>query len=248
MPATFFHEEQKQSSSSYTPASPYTEEEGDILDLTEIAEPAPSVEHTTETGEIEKPHHHTPTMAVPSSMPLSNTQLPEGQRQEGEVAHHSFVSTQAGSSTPSLWPENFGDSGSTKKAELAGVPSSYTSTVQPSAPNSPTSLNTSLSTPTFKGNPMAQLQSTSQPSFQEEDLASKETVSSSSQALNKLVQAVKPQVQSVERTGGSAPTLDTLISDLARPLVKQWIDQNLSHMVETMVSREIEKITKNLLK
>lgn len=85
-------------------------------------------------------------------------------------------------------------------------------------------------------------------------LASTETVSASASALSRLMQAVKPQAttqsQSVpnHQTIGSGPTLDTLITDLARPMVKTWIDQNLTHIIESMVAKEIEKITKNLMK
>jgi cell pole-organizing protein PopZ len=79
-------------------------------------------------------------------------------------------------------------------------------------------------------------------------LASSETVTSSSSALHKLVQAVKPQVQHATETSSlpATPTLDTFIAGLARPMVKDWIDQNLTKIVEQMVAREIEKITRGL--
>lgn len=85
-------------------------------------------------------------------------------------------------------------------------------------------------------------------------LASTETVSASASALSRLMQAVKPQATTQSQSGpshqttGSAPTLDTLITDLARPMVKTWIDQNLTHIIESMVAKEIEKITKDLMK
>jgi cell pole-organizing protein PopZ len=42
------------------------------------------------------------------------------------------------------------------------------------------------------------------------------------------------------------PTLDQLISSLARPMILNWLDQNLPLMVERMVTEEIEKLTKNI--
>lgn len=38
-------------------------------------------------------------------------------------------------------------------------------------------------------------------------------------------------------------TLEGLVQDMLRPMLKEWLDANLPGMVETMVKREIEKIT-----
>ncbi len=38
-------------------------------------------------------------------------------------------------------------------------------------------------------------------------------------------------------------TLEGLVQEMLRPMLKEWLDANLPGMVETMVKREIEKIT-----
>ncbi len=76
-------------------------------------------------------------------------------------------------------------------------------------------------------------------------LLSSGTMTATSQAFSKLLEASRPMPEKVSATP-AALTLDQLIADLARPMIKTWVDQNLSKLVETMVSQEIEKITKNL--
>ena len=38
-------------------------------------------------------------------------------------------------------------------------------------------------------------------------------------------------------------TLDQLISELARPMIKQWLDTHLPSLVESLVNKETERIT-----
>ncbi len=104
------------------------------------------------------------------------------------------------------------------------------------------------STTTDMGNTMT-TQAQNKPTTANDDgIASQETVSASAVALSKLVQAVKPaQAAPSDPQQTAAPTLDKLISDLAKPMVKEWVDQNLSKIVEKMVAKEIEKITKSLI-
>ena len=42
---------------------------------------------------------------------------------------------------------------------------------------------------------------------------------------------------------GSDGTLEGLVRELLRPMLREWLDANLPELVETMVAREIEKIT-----
>ncbi|MFS0735864.1 DUF2497 domain-containing protein [Sphingomonas sp. 1P06PA] len=53
-------------------------------------------------------------------------------------------------------------------------------------------------------------------------------------ALSALV--VKPQA-------GQENTLDGLVREMLRPMMKQWLDANLPEIVEAMVAREIQRIT-----
>ncbi len=54
-------------------------------------------------------------------------------------------------------------------------------------------------------------------------------------ALSKLI--VKPEPD-------SDGTLEGLVREMLRPMLSDWLDQNLPHLVEQMVAREIAKITK----
>lgn len=230
-------------------------DEADVLDLVDVVEPSvysdDEANHLDVLNQAENPAHN--KIFVPS--PSSSLQPDNQEKTKEEYLSQSV-------SAPVEQPESANFNGVVSEAQsTASVSGRIIDSLNPESPSSGdaplstdhlrTPLNDFSSTPTFKGNPMAQIQSTPQASFHDEGLASKETLSSSSHALNKLVQAVKPQVQSAAETAktnsSTAQTLDTLIGDLARPLVKQWIDQNLSGMVEAMVSKEIEKITKNLI-
>jgi cell pole-organizing protein PopZ len=42
---------------------------------------------------------------------------------------------------------------------------------------------------------------------------------------------------------GQPNTLDGLVREMLRPMLKEWLDTNLPPMVETMVKREIDRIT-----
>jgi cell pole-organizing protein PopZ len=43
---------------------------------------------------------------------------------------------------------------------------------------------------------------------------------------------------------GSADTLEGLVREILTPMLKTWLDANLPEMVERMVAREIERITR----
>ncbi|HEX8421518.1 MAG TPA: DUF2497 domain-containing protein, partial [Sphingomonas sp.] len=54
------------------------------------------------------------------------------------------------------------------------------------------------------------------------------------EALSKML--VKPEPD-------SDGTLEGLVREMLRPMLRDWLDANLPTLVETMVAREIEKIT-----
>ena len=54
------------------------------------------------------------------------------------------------------------------------------------------------------------------------------------EALSRMV--VKPEV-----TGSD--TLEGLVRELLKPMLREWLDENLPQIVETMVAREISRIT-----
>jgi cell pole-organizing protein PopZ len=55
-------------------------------------------------------------------------------------------------------------------------------------------------------------------------------------ALSRLI--VKPEVAGTD-------TLEGLVREMIRPMLREWLDANLPAMVETMVSQEIARITGN---
>ncbi len=70
-----------------------------------------------------------------------------------------------------------------------------------------------------------------------ESIVSQQAVAASRgslEALSKMM--VKPEAD-------SDGTLEGLVRELLRPMLREWLDANLPTLVETMVAREIEKIT-----
>lgn len=46
-------------------------------------------------------------------------------------------------------------------------------------------------------------------------------------------------------TGGTGPTIDDLARALLRPMLKDWLDENLPGIVEAAVKREVERIARS---
>src|SRR5262245_63907427 len=67
-------------------------------------------------------------------------------------------------------------------------------------------------------------------------------------ALTALVSAKKETERSMSDNpmlvGNGAMTLESLIREEIRPILKQWLDQNLPPMVERLVQREIQRIAR----
>lgn len=78
---------------------------------------------------------------------------------------------------------------------------------------------------------------TVQPSMSEEPILSHRTTAASLGSLETLSKLlVKPESES---TG----TLEGLVREMLRPMLREWLDANLPDLVETIVAREIAKIT-----
>lgn len=54
------------------------------------------------------------------------------------------------------------------------------------------------------------------------------------EALSRMI--VRPEVQ-------GSDTLEGMVRDMLKPMLRDWLDANLPQIVETMVAREIERIT-----
>ncbi len=83
-------------------------------------------------------------------------------------------------------------------------------------------------------------------------LLSEQAKMSSTQAFSKLKETANNLTQPKESpianpsTTASGVTLDHLIAEIARPMIKQWLDNNLPSLVESLVNKEIEKITREM--
>jgi cell pole-organizing protein PopZ len=81
----------------------------------------------------------------------------------------------------------------------------------------------------------------------DETLGSSHAVAASASSLARLAQASKSIPKKAPSLADQrGVTLDQLIQDLIRPMIKQWIDTHLPSLVEEMVAKEIKRITKHL--
>jgi cell pole-organizing protein PopZ len=77
-------------------------------------------------------------------------------------------------------------------------------------------------------------------------LVSPQSADAARQSLEALSAAVTPAVAGpVEEQAlpMGTTTVDALVREALRPMLKQWLDANLPEMVESMVAREIARIT-----
>ncbi len=90
---------------------------------------------------------------------------------------------------------------------------------------------------------------TRQPSSSD-TLLSEKAKTSSTEAFSKLMETANNRPQQKEApvvsSATAGVTLDHLITEIARPMIKQWLDTNLPNLVESLVNKEIEKITRQL--
>lgn len=77
----------------------------------------------------------------------------------------------------------------------------------------------------------------------EEPLVSPQTASDTANAFSRLMQATQQQTSQPTLTGGT--TVEELVTDVAKSMVKTWLEQNLSPIVETMVAKEIKRISRS---
>jgi cell pole-organizing protein PopZ len=71
-----------------------------------------------------------------------------------------------------------------------------------------------------------------------EGLLSSSTAAISSAALAELTNVNNEQ----DRQAGQNSSVEDLVKELLRPMLKQWLDSNLPNMVEALVRQEIERI------
>ncbi|MCE2950807.1 MAG: DUF2497 domain-containing protein [Alphaproteobacteria bacterium] len=81
---------------------------------------------------------------------------------------------------------------------------------------------------------------------EDQDFLSPEALSASTQALSELTQTVGQQGRTKKADprpeGVGAQTLDEIMQDLLRPMLKEWLDARLPSLVKWIVTEQIEKI------
>jgi hypothetical protein len=78
-----------------------------------------------------------------------------------------------------------------------------------------------------------------------QQITSGQAMTASAQALSKLLEAKKPK-QHTQPHGDPTMTLEELVSETIKPMLRQWLDANLPTLVEKIVQQEIEKISREI--
>jgi cell pole-organizing protein PopZ len=88
------------------------------------------------------------------------------------------------------------------------------------------------------------------PMSADENLVSSGASAAAGGALANLMaakrQADRPQVDNPMPIGNPGITLEQIVREEMRPMLKAWLDQNLPGMVERLVQREIQRITRSV--
>jgi cell pole-organizing protein PopZ len=63
-------------------------------------------------------------------------------------------------------------------------------------------------------------------------------------AFAKLSEALQRTPQEESVADGSGRTVEQFIEDIARPMLKEWLDEHLPQVVERLVQKEIQKISR----
>jgi len=71
-------------------------------------------------------------------------------------------------------------------------------------------------------------------------LVSPEVMAAASSAVTNMIRTLAAERQVLVRPGGA--TIEDLVREELRPLLKQWLDAHLSPMVERFVKAEIERV------
>ena len=79
-----------------------------------------------------------------------------------------------------------------------------------------------------------EMTSTSTSRVPEAGLLSREATAAVGSAFNTLSETVKKH----------EPSLEDVVRDTLRPMLKSWLDENLGRVVERMVETEIERVTR----
>lgn len=82
----------------------------------------------------------------------------------------------------------------------------------------------------------------SQPDY--DSLVGESASASAASAFAGLTAALKKPEPAESFSGGTGPTIDDLARSLLRPMLKEWLDENLPAIVEAQVRKEVERIAR----
>ena len=78
-----------------------------------------------------------------------------------------------------------------------------------------------------------------------DDLVDVQSVRAATSSLSFLASAVTKAKASLPMGNGNQ-TIEDLMKEVMRPMVKDWLDKNLPDLVERLVKTEIKRITRDL--
>ena len=88
-----------------------------------------------------------------------------------------------------------------------------------------------------------------EPKVEEEVLLSDDAASSAASSLSDLAKTVEVELKSVGSAsplGNGGRTLEDMVVELMKPLLKTWLDENLPSIVDRTVQKEVERIARRI--
>lgn len=82
-------------------------------------------------------------------------------------------------------------------------------------------------------------------------ILSEHTTQATANAFSKLTeafQAVKTEKDATQKTMHNTSPIESFVIEMARPMIRHWIDDNLPNLVNKLVTQEIQKLTDDLRK
>lgn len=124
-----------------------------------------------------------------------------------------------------------------KKAETPAKPTSFEETPIPAVAAAPAKAK-----PEPQPDPLAFINDD-----EDSSLISSAAASASSDALRALAASKKPAPKPKSESSGlafrSGETVEDLVTEMMRPMLKEWLDTNLPGIVERLVEREVKRIS-----
>ena len=75
----------------------------------------------------------------------------------------------------------------------------------------------------------------------DDELVSGHTVQMSSDVLAELARAILDR-RDLKVTEGHSPTLESMVREMLKPILREWLDRNLPYLIERLVKKEIDRM------